>query len=115
MSFCGSPLYAIFCGRFIFVSRRSEAIRQHPDLHNVDENVVRNTIIEIFHGSRDRYGGVRGKQRYVFHGGFLELLNSEDTEPANLDEFRASTSVYEQPSIPEECYPKYDDQSLNEQ
>ncbi|VDN33425.1 unnamed protein product [Dibothriocephalus latus] len=56
-----------------------KAVRQHPDLRTVDEKFVRNTIIEWFHGSRDRYGGVRGKRRDVVHGGFLELLNSEDT------------------------------------
>ncbi|VDN37406.1 unnamed protein product [Dibothriocephalus latus] len=115
MSFSGSPLHAVFCGRFTFVSRRSEAVRQHPHLRNVDDDVVRNTVIEWFHGSRDRYGGVRGKRKDVVQGGFLDLLNSANTETATLHACEPSTSEYEKPSILEGIDPKYNDHSLNEQ
>ncbi|VDN39942.1 unnamed protein product, partial [Dibothriocephalus latus] len=56
-----------------------EAVRQHPNLRNVDEKVVRHTVIEWFHGSRDHYSGVRGKRKDVVQGDFLDLLNSDDT------------------------------------
>ncbi|VDN11020.1 unnamed protein product [Dibothriocephalus latus] len=77
---------------------RSEAVRQHPHLRNVDEEVLRNTVIEWFHGSRDRYGRVRGKRKDVVQGGALDFLNSEDTEPA---EYEAGSSHYEHPFITE--------------
>ncbi|VDK47937.1 unnamed protein product [Dibothriocephalus latus] len=55
------------------------AVRQNQHLRNVDENVIRNTVIGWFHGSRDRYGGMRGKRKDVVQGGYLDLLNSEAT------------------------------------
>ncbi|BHF62519.1 hypothetical protein SprV_0200550100 [Sparganum proliferum] len=85
-SFVGSPLYALLCGKFSSFVNSSDAIRLNPTVGGCGHEMVRKTVINWFHGSRDRYGG-RAKRRETI-GGTSEdtrcptLPPSEDTEPA---------------------------------
>ncbi|BHF62458.1 hypothetical protein SprV_0200544000 [Sparganum proliferum] len=64
----------------------SDSIRLNPTVGGCGHEMVRKTVINWFHGSRDRYGG-RAKRRETL-GGTSEdtrcptLPPSEDTEPA---------------------------------
>nr|VZI51808.1 unnamed protein product [Spirometra erinaceieuropaei] len=74
----------------------SDAIRCNEQYRSCHSEVIRQTAIEWFHGTRDRYGG-RAKRRRVADMGSLEHSTSsfelsqtisEDTEPAVDENFR---------------------------
>nr|VZI30911.1 unnamed protein product [Spirometra erinaceieuropaei] len=82
----GSPLFSVL----------SDAIRCNEQYRSCHSEVIRQTAIEWFHGTRDRYGG-RAKRRRVADMGSLEHSTSsfelsqtisEDTEPAVDEHFR---------------------------
>nr|VZI48931.1 unnamed protein product [Spirometra erinaceieuropaei] len=64
-SFVGSPLFSVL----------SDAIRCNEQYRSCHSEVIRQTAIEWFHGTRDRYGG-RAKRRRVADMGSLEHSTS---------------------------------------